>query len=42
MENLEALVSQALEAVQQTEDTTVLAQLRGGCLAKKGELTQVM
>ncbi|MDN3237627.1 MULTISPECIES: phenylalanine--tRNA ligase subunit alpha [Pseudomonas] len=42
MENLEALVSQALEAVQQTEDTTVLEQLRVGYLGKKGELTQVM
>ncbi|GGM23542.1 phenylalanine--tRNA ligase subunit alpha [Pseudomonas asuensis] len=42
MENLEALVSQALEAVQQTEDTTVLEQLRVSYLGKKGELTQVM
>ncbi|TWI45755.1 phenylalanyl-tRNA synthetase alpha subunit [Pseudomonas duriflava] len=42
MENLEALVSQALEAVQHTEDTTVLEQLRVSYLGKKGELTQVM
>jgi phenylalanyl-tRNA synthetase alpha chain len=42
MENLEALVSQALQAVQQTEDTNVLEQLRVSYLGKKGELTQVM
>lgn len=42
MENLDALVSQALEAVQQTEDVNALEQIRVQYLGKKGELTQVM
>ena len=42
MENLDALVSQALEAVQQTEDVNALEQIRVHYLGKKGELTQVM
>ncbi|MFC3609667.1 phenylalanine--tRNA ligase subunit alpha [Stutzerimonas tarimensis] len=42
MENLDALVSQALEAVQQSEDVTALEQLRVQYLGKKGDLTQVM
>jgi phenylalanyl-tRNA synthetase alpha chain len=42
MENLDALVSQALEAVQQTEDVSALEQIRVHYLGKKGELTQVM
>ena len=42
MENLDALVSQALEAVQRAEDVNALEQLRVLYLGKKGELTQVM
>ncbi len=42
MENLDALVSQALEAVQQAADITALEQIRVQYLGKKGELTQVM
>ncbi len=42
MENLDALVSQALEAVQHTEDVNALEQIRVHYLGKKGELTQVM
>lgn len=42
MENLDALVSQALEAVQHSEDINALEQLRVHYLGKKGELTQVM
>ena len=41
MENLEVLVTQALEAVQ-TADINALEQLRVQYLGKKGELTQVM
>ena len=42
MENLDALVSQALEAVQRSEDTAALEQIRVQYLGKKGELTQLM
>ncbi len=42
MENLDALVSQALEAVRHTEDVNALEQIRVHYLGKKGELTQVM
>ncbi|WP_313088946.1 phenylalanine--tRNA ligase subunit alpha [Pseudomonas sp.] len=42
MENLDALVSQALEAVQQSQDINALEQIRVHYLGKKGELTQVM
>ena len=42
MENLDALVSQALEAVKQAADVNALEQLRVQYLGKKGELTQVM
>ncbi|WP_259697134.1 phenylalanine--tRNA ligase subunit alpha, partial [Pseudomonas chlororaphis] len=42
MENLDALVSQALEAVQSAEDINALEQIRVQYLGKKGELTQVM
>lgn len=42
MENLDALVSQALEAVRHTEDSNALEQLRVNYLGKKGELTQIM
>ena len=42
METLDALVSQALEAVQRAEDVNALEQLRVLYLGKKGELTQVM
>ena len=42
MENLEVLVTQALEAVQQAADINALEQLRVQYLGKKGELTQVM
>lgn len=42
MENLDALVSQALEAVRHTEDVNALEQLRVHYLGKKGELTQLM
>ncbi|MGE8452835.1 MAG: phenylalanine--tRNA ligase subunit alpha, partial [Pseudomonadales bacterium] len=41
MENLDALVSQALEAVQHAEDINALEQIRVHFLGKKGELTQV-
>jgi len=42
MENLDALVSQALEAVQHTDDINALEQIRVNYLGKKGELTSVM
>jgi phenylalanyl-tRNA synthetase alpha chain len=42
MENLDALVSQALEAVQNTADVNTLEQLRVQYLGKKGELTALM
>ena len=42
MENLDALVSQALESVQGTEDVNALEQLRVRYLGKKGELTLLM
>ncbi|MCU1717274.1 phenylalanine--tRNA ligase subunit alpha [Pseudomonas sp. 5P_3.1_Bac2] len=42
MENLDVLVSQALEAVSHTDDVNALEQLRVQYLGKKGELTQVM
>ena len=42
MENLDALVSQALEAVQRSEDVAALEQVRVQYLGKKGELTQLM
>lgn len=42
MENLDALVSQALEAVQHIEDVNALEQLRVHYLGKKGELTALM
>ncbi|ARU88926.1 phenylalanine--tRNA ligase subunit alpha [Pseudomonas sp. M30-35] len=42
MENLDVLVSQALEAVRNTDDVNALEQLRVHYLGKKGELTQVM
>ncbi|TVP91546.1 MAG: phenylalanine--tRNA ligase subunit alpha [Pseudomonadaceae bacterium] len=42
MENLDALVAQALEAVQQAADVPALEQIRVQYLGKKGELTQVM
>ncbi|KIQ04463.1 MULTISPECIES: phenylalanine--tRNA ligase subunit alpha [Pseudomonas] len=42
MENLDVLVSQALEAVSHTDDVNALEQLRVHYLGKKGELTQVM
>ena len=42
MENLDALVSQALEAVQNTADVNALEQLRVNYLGKKGELTVLM
>ncbi|WPC03417.1 phenylalanine--tRNA ligase subunit alpha [Pseudomonas benzenivorans] len=42
MENLDVLVSQALEAVSHTDDISALEQLRVHYLGKKGELTQVM
>ena len=42
MENLDTLVSQALEAIQQAVDVNALEQLRVQYLRKKGELTQVM
>lgn len=42
MENLDALVSKALEAVKQAADVNALEQLRVQYLGKKGELTQVM
>jgi phenylalanyl-tRNA synthetase alpha chain len=42
MENLDALVSQALEAIEQAADINALEQIRVQYLGKKGELTQVM
>ena len=42
MENLDALVAQALEAVQHSEDVNALEQLRVQYLGKKGELTVLM
>lgn len=42
MENLDALVSQALEAVQRSGDIAALEQVRVQYLGKKGELTQLM
>lgn len=42
MENLNALVSQALAAVEQAADVNALEQIRVQYLGKKGELTQVM
>src|SRR5690606_9858740 len=42
MENLDALVAQALEAVQGSVDVNALEQLRVQYLGKKGEITQVM
>lgn len=42
MENLDALVSQALEAVQHTDSIDALEQIRVHYLGKKGELTLVM
>ena len=42
MENLDALVSQALEAVQRSEDIGALERVRVQYLGKKGELTQLM
>lgn len=42
MENLDALVAQALAAVQQATDVNALEQIRVQYLGKKGELTQVM
>ncbi|MFF7708803.1 phenylalanine--tRNA ligase subunit alpha [Pseudomonas sp. NPDC007930] len=42
MENLDALASQALEAVQRAEDIATLEQIRVQFLGKKGELTSVM
>ena len=39
MENLDALVAQALAAVQRSEDVNALEQLRVQYLGKKGELT---
>src|SRR5690606_19354746 len=42
MENLDALVSQALEAVKQAADVNALQQLRVQYVGKKGEPTQVM
>ena len=42
MENLDALVTQALEAVHNAEDINALEQIRVQYLGKKGELTQVM
>ncbi|MEK0362922.1 phenylalanine--tRNA ligase subunit alpha [Pseudomonas sp. CBC3] len=42
MENLDALVSQALEAVQHSQDINALEQIRVQYLGKKGELTLLM
>ena len=42
MENLDALVSQALEALRNTEDVNAVEQLRVQYLGKKGELTLLM
>ncbi|WP_028237973.1 phenylalanine--tRNA ligase subunit alpha [Stutzerimonas azotifigens] len=42
MENLDALVSQALEAVRHSGDVAALEQLRVHYLGKKGEITSLM
>lgn len=42
MENLDALVAQALEAIKQAADVATPEQIRVQYLGKKGELTQVM
>jgi len=42
MENLDALVSQALEAVQHSQDINALEHIRVQFLGKKGELTLLM
>ncbi|MBB3102159.1 phenylalanine--tRNA ligase subunit alpha [Azomonas macrocytogenes] len=42
MENLNALLVQALEAVQQSDDVNALELVRVQYLGKKGELTQIM
>ena len=42
MENLDALVAQALAAIAQSEESQGLEQLRVHYLGKKGELTQLM
>ncbi|WP_415844597.1 phenylalanine--tRNA ligase subunit alpha [Stutzerimonas zhaodongensis] len=42
MENLDALVSQALEAVQHSQDINALEHIRVQYLGKKGELTLLM
>ncbi len=42
MENLDALVGQALKAIEQADDVGTLEQIRVQYLGKKGELTQVM
>ncbi|MDF5938716.1 hypothetical protein P4234_13305 [Pseudomonas aeruginosa] len=42
MENLDALVSQALEAVRHTEDVNARSRSGFTTSARKGELTQVM
>tara|TARA_Y100001949_G_scaffold103699_1_gene87594 strand:- start:660 stop:1664 length:1005 start_codon:yes stop_codon:yes gene_type:complete len=42
MENLEALTQQALEAVNQAQDTAALDQVRVQFLGKKGEITSLM
>ncbi|SEL11058.1 phenylalanyl-tRNA synthetase, alpha subunit [Atopomonas hussainii] len=42
MENLDALVSQALAAVQESADVPALEQLRVQYLGKKGDITQLM
>src|SRR5690554_5433369 len=42
MENLDALVAQALEAVQGSADTNALEQIRVQYLGKKGEITLQM
>jgi phenylalanyl-tRNA synthetase alpha chain len=42
MENLDALVGQALKAIEQADDVSTLEQIRVQYLGKKGELTQVM
>ncbi len=41
MENLDALVAQALAAIAQSEESQGLEQLRVHYLGKKGELTQI-
>ncbi len=42
MENLDALVAQALEAVRGSEDINALEQIRVQYLGKKGEITLLM